>query len=1261
MSRGLVDYFVVCGLSEDGLQVEPSSGRVAGVPPLQRQYSSRILCHYPSSRHWNCFDEGAIRTQCMPEGVQLSKEPSHHFSFHSLLITRENGSRQYGSVLTYHEPVTNPLILDALESHQNEYQSHSRGGSDLSQYWYFNRSSDSLYATKSLCFITSLPIFQPTRSYLEQLYAISVGNDRGSLPIESYLYNLLYETSLPGPGVTLKLHGPLDLITWRLPGNEELPLCDYSFRAFFESISLKNVLQLLTCVLLEQQILLKANDFHQLMMCAECITALLFPYVWPHVFVPILPSSQHGFLDAPVPFLMGLRMNTDSSTSELDILNKASLSSFDLDHDRLDIPEDLPPLPDSDKLYTRLADVLLQYEVNCPESVSGSCPSPPDKGDRKHSIIDALRLVTDLQTKGRGIGKEKSSNPLVTELQRIISRTKTTEGEIGGEDQTRVSPTTGLLDTDLPLTDESTDTSKDSEFSDSVRNIFCNYFVEHFMNYEQFIIMPDQSYQQWLRNREQFENFDKTAFLSDQPQFSRTFYSAFLETAMFTLFIDQKLIATWDPPASDRHVVLFDKMIEKHRQNSGMMTTPSSGTTPSDARDADISSGGLEVAPKPHLLNKQVDGSASSDLTNKEGKFPRLDSALLIQNESDKTDSHTSRIENESGQQSTRPDANKPPSTGGNGISTTQYHLKFVMQLWRESRLRVKHMLGSSSEAQTNNIEENTHIANLCDLLERIWGHGLKKRESKSSLWAHLRAFGETLCHEEEPKLSPPRSALSRSVTPDSSLPLSLNRHQHYDESHYSPRMFNQMSLDESFSPSPSSRRPSTPSLFRRRFQSSELKSLVGAILQPPPSTFLDDLKIINNMREIKTDVGRARAWVRLCLEKKTLSRHLSHLLSNTNLTRQRYRSYAFLLTDDEKEQFLLHLLSLSAGDFNCFSSAFTNTTMSYRVLVVSEGKYLGLSSACLYVKVGGEGGDSDTVAIPRGNYQVEFSCRNLGPLTCVRLSHDNSGLVRSLFVEMVLVHCITTGQTYRFNCGRYFARAEDDGSIDRFITGEKLSRTLKGSISTSALGVEDVLPTSKLNRSPKKDLTGEKLMLSDIKGTITSSVSKLIVICDNNSKETQRSKLLPLLYGNKGFVKAIENAFQLGYKCTRKFHKPLYIWDHIERVSMTEAAARQEETDGGEEGPKSPLPSYLSIVSKINGLASIGKEEKAMLFFLIGLRDHVLSDWIQIITSSSSTELMYDPVSFLRDPELISFLLDTINWTKDTSLTLEPLFAQGL
>lgn len=41
------------------------------------------------------------------------------------------------------------------------------------------------------------------------------------------------------------------------------------------------------------------------MVVAEGVTSFLFPFSWPHVYVPILPASLHHFLDAPVPFLMG--------------------------------------------------------------------------------------------------------------------------------------------------------------------------------------------------------------------------------------------------------------------------------------------------------------------------------------------------------------------------------------------------------------------------------------------------------------------------------------------------------------------------------------------------------------------------------------------------------------------------------------------------------------------------------------------------------------------------------------------------------------------------------------------------------------------------------------------------------------------------------------------------------------------------------------------------------------------------------------------
>jgi len=40
-------------------------------------------------------------------------------------------------------------------------------------------------------------------------------------------------------------------------------------------------------------------------------------------------------------------------------------------------------------------------------------------------------------------------------------------------------------------------------------------------------------------------------------------------------------------------------------------------------------------------------------------------------------------------------------------------------------------------------IEENTLIASMCDLLEKIWSHGLQNKQGKSALWAHLQAYLE--------------------------------------------------------------------------------------------------------------------------------------------------------------------------------------------------------------------------------------------------------------------------------------------------------------------------------------------------------------------------------------------------------------------------------------------------------------------------------------------------------------------------------------
>lgn len=52
--------------------------------------------------------------------------------------------------------------------------------------------------------------------------------------------------------------------------------------------------------------------------------------------------------------------------------------------------------------------------------------------------------------------------------------------------------------------------------------------------------------------------------------------------------------------------------------------------------------------------------------------------------------------------------------------------------------------LGLSGEVSVIGVEENTMIASLCDLLEKVWSHGLTNKQGKSALWSHLLSYLDT-------------------------------------------------------------------------------------------------------------------------------------------------------------------------------------------------------------------------------------------------------------------------------------------------------------------------------------------------------------------------------------------------------------------------------------------------------------------------------------------------------------------------------------
>ena len=65
---------------------------------------------------------------------------------------------------------------------------------------------------------------------------------------------------------------------------------------------------------------------------------------------------------------------------------------------------------------------------------------------------------------------------------------------------------------------------------------------------------------------------------------------------------------------------------------------------------------------------------------------------------------------------------------------------------------------------------------------------------------------------------------------------------------------------------------------------------------------------------------------------------------------------------------FLAHIILLPPS---------SSSAMTYRILVVGEGKHFGLSTACLYINLAGEFVETGVHEIPRGEYQIEITvCR---------------------------------------------------------------------------------------------------------------------------------------------------------------------------------------------------------------------------------------------------------------------------------------------
>lgn len=487
----------------------------------------------------------------------------------------------------------------------------------------------------------------------------------------------------------------------------------------------------------------------------------------------------------------------------------------------------------------------------------------------------------------------------------------------------------------------------DLKFNRAIRVLFIKTLRKNILaNYERYIVdVPESS--------SDIRQFDVVSYLSDQPDFMYSFLSKFLDTQLFASFIDEnakRMQQSWlsifdiDPDELSDHFT--DRALEQAFQSAQRIHLM-------DLRDEHPNIEVKTVPASPMKLRRRVPGLASisgrlafaSKSSNNSTSIdhgaisqPPITSSPPIHRNSVATVSLQGHLSldpnlhphkdgkqvNQTGSSGLLVSSNLDPHTSlrpGTGMSQPVPNGK-IFELINEVRDLTKSILiekldsVSESEPQANLLSQqggtmkrnngSALIGSLCDLVERVWAHGAFASHQDNNaccpLWNHLVSFTRLKYLDSKPK-----------------------RQEFADGSHLNV-----------LSPA---HKTETTELDMMIVQNTNLlgsfnwfKANRYERINPMARDLINDLKTIHLLKDVKTDVGKARAFIRLSLERKKLSKHLKTLLSDQTLLNSLYKPYAFLRCEEEREQFLMYLLTLNAVDLPCFTTTFVTVINTRRL-----------------------------------------------------------------------------------------------------------------------------------------------------------------------------------------------------------------------------------------------------------------------------------------------------------------------------------------
>uniref|UniRef100_A0A673B4I4 DENN domain-containing protein 3-like n=1 Tax=Sphaeramia orbicularis TaxID=375764 RepID=A0A673B4I4_9TELE len=325
---------------------EPLSDHVMGASRSCVVYSHMIIKNLKNVCKY-------VPNSFVPGGLQVTNEQKDE-QFHFLVFTDVFGNKTHGAVMQCYRPI---MVLHDISTSES-YCTYNTLENNFSR----------LFSPYSFCVISKYPYFTALRDCLS-CFLIQLKTCRLS-DLEERVKEFAAKLSLvpiPPPG-QLHLMFSLRPLTIILPSGEDKdhPPVDLDLHLPFLCFRPQQLLQVLSCLLQEQRVVLFSADWARLTLVAESFLLYLQPLSWQQPYVPVLARGMLDFLMAPTAFLMGCHLNHfEEVASETDDLILIDIDNGNVStscSETIDLP-DIPPAA-AECFTERCASLQLHFDLD---------------------------------------------------------------------------------------------------------------------------------------------------------------------------------------------------------------------------------------------------------------------------------------------------------------------------------------------------------------------------------------------------------------------------------------------------------------------------------------------------------------------------------------------------------------------------------------------------------------------------------------------------------------------------------------------------------------------------------------------------------------------------------------------------------------------------------------------------------------------------------------------------------------------------------